>query len=258
MNNLFELRNFLKEMIKGTPMEPFASFIFNLINPPAASVITNKQNNACTNQIMSRVITKHSNCIDVGCNTGDFLNHILQLAPLGYHYAFEPIPRLASRLRKRFPNTDVRQIALSDLEGETTFWYVVNAPALSSLKPPSCHSHKPITELITVKTERLDDILAPDFKIHFMKVDVEGLELQVFRGAIRTLKTHKPYIVFEHGGNDSKEWHDGRWHDDEIYDLLVNECGLKLFELGSWLEGLAPLSPDEFAKSSAWNFLATP
>jgi FkbM family methyltransferase len=259
MRKVLEIRNIFKEMIKGTSIEPFARSIVDFVNPPGPSFITNKHNNACTNKIMERVLTKQSNCIDIGCNTGEFLNQILQLAPLGYHYAFEPIPRLASRLRKRFPNTDVRQIALSDLEGETTFWYVVSSPALSSLKQPSNSSDTSApTETITVKTERLDDILAPEFKIDFIKVDVEGVELQVFQGGIRTLKTHKPYIVFEHGGTDSKEWHDGRWHDERIYDLLVNECSLKIFELGSWLEGLAPLSRDEFTKSSAWNFLATP
>ena len=70
---------------------------------------------------MQRVLSKHSNCIDVGCNTGDFLKQMLKFAPLGYHYAFEPIPRLATKLKKRFPNTDVKNVALSNSETETTF-----------------------------------------------------------------------------------------------------------------------------------------
>ena len=90
---------------------------------------------------------------------------------------------------------------MSNSETETTFWYVVNSPALSSLDKQCCESHLPnaITEPITVKTQRLDNILAPYFKVDFIKVDVEGVELEVFRGAIQTLKTYKPYIVFESG-----------------------------------------------------------
>lgn len=255
MKNLLEMKNLLKELIKGTSFEPLAMSVSELVKP------VNRQDNAWTNQILTRVLTKNSNCIDVGCNTGDFVKPILQLAPLGYHYAFEPIPRLATRLRKRFPNIDVRQIALSDSEGETTFWYVVSAPALSSLKKQSCDVHDPdaVTEPITVKTQRLDDVLTPEFKIDFIKVDVEGAELQVFRGGVQTLKNHKPYIVFEHGGVDSsEEYHDGIWHDGRIYDLLVNECSLQIFELQSWLGGIAPLSREQFLRSSAWNFLATP
>ncbi|MBD1906888.1 FkbM family methyltransferase [Funiculus sociatus GB2-A5] len=150
---------------------------------------------------------------------------------------------------------------MSDSEAETTFWYVVNSPALSNLDKSCWESHhmpNTLTETITVKTQRLDNILKPDLKIHFIKVDAEGVELQVFRGAIQTLKTHKPYIVFESGLIDAQEWQDGKWHDGRIYDLLVNECGLQIFKLRSCLEGLAPLSRDEFLKSSAWNFIASP
>jgi len=154
---------------------------------------------------------------------------------------------------------------LSDSEAETTFWYVVNSPALSSLDKSCWESHMPnaLTETITAKTQRVDNILKPYLKIHFIKVDAEGVELQVFRGAIQTLKTHKPYIVFESGLIDAQEWQDGKlqdgkWHDGRIYDLLVNECGLQIFKLRSCLEGLAPLSRDEFLKSSAWNFIASP
>ena len=249
MKKLLEMRNLLKEMIKGTSLEPFTKSVFELVNPPKGSALTNKQDNAWTNQILLRVLTQHSNCIDIGCNTGDFLSQILDLAPLGYHYAFEPLPRLATRLKKRFPNTDVRQVALSDAEGEATFCYFVSAPALSRLKTKNFDDHnsnEPI-ESITVKTERLDDILAPDLKIHFIKIDVEGVESQVFKGALRTLKMHRPYIVFEHGGKDAR-----------VYDLLINQCGLQIFELKSWLDGLAPLSQDEFTKCYAWNFLAAP
>lgn len=255
MKNLLEMRNSLKEMVKGSFLDPFARTIWDIVNPPKGSGITNRQDNAFITQIMHRVLNKNSNCIDIGCNTGDFLGEILQLAPLGYHYAFEPIPRLASRLRKRFPNTDVREIALSDSEGETTFWYVVSAPALSSLNQQSCNSRgsNEVTEPIKVKTQRLDDILTPDLKIHFIKVDVEGAELQVFQGANRTLKTHKPYIVFEHGVSDSEGCHDAR-----IYDLLVNQCGMQIFGLASWLDGSAALTQDEFTKCYAWNFIATP
>ena len=118
-------------------------------------------------------------------------------------------------------------------------------------------------EPITVTTQRLDDVLDPNFKIHFIKVDVEGVELQVFRGAIRTLKTYKPYLVFESGLIDSQEWvdgilKDGKWHDSRIYDLLVNECDLQIFKLKNWVDGLAPLSRGEFLKCFAWNFVATP
>lgn len=97
-----EPRNFLKELIKGTFFEAIAKSSLDLVKPPPESELINRQDYAFTTQIMQRVLSKHSNCIDVDCNTGDFLKQRLKFAPLGYHYAFKPIPRLATRLKKVF------------------------------------------------------------------------------------------------------------------------------------------------------------
>lgn len=42
---------------------------------------------------------------------------------------------------------------------------------------------------------RLDDLIYPD--ISFIKIDVEGYELEVLRGAEMTIKTHRPVMVIE-------------------------------------------------------------
>lgn len=255
MTNLLEVKNILKELIKGTSIEPFARSVFELIKPPKDNIITSRQDDRWAIQIMQRVLTKDSNCIDIGCHTGDLLIPILKFAPSGHHYAFEPIPRLADRLRRRFPKVNVIQTALSDVEEEATFYYDIASPALSSLNLSNCNDSKNLIEPITVRTQRLDDILTADFKVSLIKIDVEGAELQVFRGAIRTLKTCKPYIIFEHGRNNSDS--SGNTS-DKIYQLLVNECDLQIFALKSWLEGSSPLSREKFINSSVWNFLAAP
>jgi FkbM family methyltransferase len=253
-----ELRNLIKEIIKGTPLEGVAKSVYNSLSSHRQQnrwLLDGKKDDVLANKILRRVLDKDSNCIDIGCNTGDFLIPILKLAPKGYHFAFEPIPRLAHRLRKRFPNIDIKEIALSDCEGETIFWYVVNAPALSSLQKQSWNIHIPnaITEALKVKTKKLDDIVNTQVKINFIKIDVEGTELQVFNGAKQTLKTHRPYILFEHGKTDGGEKHDHR-----IYDLLVKDCGLEIFQLQDWLDELPALNRDKFMESSAFNFLAVP
>lgn len=261
MKSFLEIKNRLKEMLKGTFLEPFAKSVLNVTKPKTEPDLVNIQDNAWTNEIMHRVLHPGANCIDVGCNTGDFLLTIQRIATSGYHYAFEPIPRLASRLKKRFPNVDVREVALSDSEGEATFWYAVNSPATSSLDKQVCEARttNAIVEPITVKTQRLDNVLPPDFKVDLIKVDVEGAELQVLKGATRTIKTHKPYVIFEHGKSNFDEHSEGWSHDRRIYHLLVNECGMKIYHLKSWIEGSSvALSLDEFTTSPVWNFLAAP
>lgn len=254
--SILEIKNRLKETIKGTYLEGITKQLYTSFNQNKnAQVIINAEDNDLTVKILHRILTEKSNCIDIGCNTGDFLASILELSPLGCHYAFEPIPRLADRLRKRFPETNIIENALSDSEGEATFWYVVNSPALSSLRKDVWNHHIPdaLTENITVKTQRLDNILPADLKIDFIKIDVEGVEYSVLKGSQETIKNHKPYVIFEHGRDDGGERHDSR-----IYDFLVNDCGLQIFELKSWLEGLPPLTKNQFIHSSYWNFFAAP
>ncbi len=86
-----------------------------------------------------------------------------------------------------------------------------------------------------------------------MKVDVEGAELQVFKGAVRTLKANKPHIIFEHGLGAADHY---GTTPQMIFEFLVHECGLRIFSL----EGSNPLGLDEFVsiyeRNSAWNFLA--
>jgi hypothetical protein len=53
-------------------------------------------------------------------------------------------------------------------------------------------------ETITVASSTLDEIVGSTPRIRFAKIDVEGFELQVLRGAHNLLTTHRPFIVFEH------------------------------------------------------------
>ena len=46
-------------------------------------------------ELMSRVLSADSNCVDVGCHQGQFLREFLKYAPRGRHFAFEPLPHLA-------------------------------------------------------------------------------------------------------------------------------------------------------------------
>jgi hypothetical protein len=61
----------------------------------------------------------------------------------------------------------------------------------------------------------------------FVKIDVEGAELQVFRGARRTLLEHRPLIAFEHGAG-SAEYHGTS--PEDVHGLLA-ELGYDVWGL---------------------------
>lgn len=216
-----------------------------------------------TVQVMQRVLMEDSNCIDVGCHQGDFLKEMLAIAPHGTHFAFEPLPNMVEILRHNFgsySNVHIFDCALSDSEGTGSFNYVQNLPGYSGLRRRSYNNMEVQIKEITVKTALLDNIVK-NTPVRFIKVDVEGAELQVFRGALQTIKNNQPAIVFEHGLGAADFYGTSP---EKIFDLLVTDCGLKLFIMAEWLErgGEASLTREafcqQFSKGLNYYFMAAP
>jgi len=210
-------------------------------------------------KIMSRVLGKHSNCIDIGANEGVILKDMLKFAPQGDHIAFEPIPELAERLSERYPQVEVHKCALSNSSGSSTFQLVTNNPGYSGLRRRHYDFGEPIIKEITVRTKTMDDVYPEDRPLDFVKIDVEGAEYLVVQGGKDTLKRNHPYIVFEHG-RGAAEYYGVR--PEQVYDLLVDEIGLEISVMQDWLDGNPSLSREEFVDQfehvTNYYFLAHP
>jgi FkbM family methyltransferase len=217
-----------------------------------------------TQEIMKRALKEDSNCIDVGCHKGDILKMMLRFAPNGNHFAFEPIPELYTALTTSFGhlgNIHFYDNALSDVKEETSFQHVISNPGFSGLRKRKYdHDDEKIQE-ITVKTDLLDNIIPEHITIDLIKIDVEGAELQVFRGAMKTIQRCKPLIIFEHKIG-AADYYGTR--SEDVYKLLSVQCRLKLSLLNAWLEngGTESLSIEafceEFASDKNWYFIAYP
>jgi FkbM family methyltransferase len=201
-----------------------------------------------TSQIIRRVMRPDSNSVDAGAHEGAFLRELMRAAPGGRHFAFEPIPYLAKRLRERFPGSVVFEAALGDIDGEATLRFMPNEPGLSSLhRRPEAEAGEDVVDL-TVSVRRLDSVLPRDIHIHFMKVDVEAAELELFKGAVNTLARSNPVIVFETSNLAAAA------------ERLVR-ARLEVSLLQDYLDG-HPRSPEEVAALAAeqghWYFVAAP
>ena len=107
---------------------------------------------------------------------------------------------------------------------------------------------------LRVRTERLDDVLPDDYVPALIKIDVEGAESAVFRGALETLRRHRPLVIFEHGLGGADRYGSGP---AEVWDLLAGELGLRIYDL----DGRGPYRREEFVgvfEQPIWNFLARP
>jgi FkbM family methyltransferase len=205
--------------------------------------------------LLGFLLAEDSNCVDVGANEGRFLYHITQRAPRGRHIAWEPVPHLASRLHEIFPGVEVHQAAVGETRVEATpFVLVKDDPAYSGLREreyPGDYS----TEQISVRVERLDDELPADYVPTLIKIDVEGGELGVLRGAAETILRHKPLIMFEHGIGASEHY---GTTPGAIHDLICGDFGMRIFDM----DATGPLSREQleelFRTGARWNYLARP
>ena len=207
-------------------------------------VTKNLQYDRLTKVIMKKNIKKNSNCIDIGCHKGEILDLMLKYSPEGKHYAFEPIPYLFAELEKKFKNkAQVFPYALSDSEGTSTFQFVKNAPAYSGLKRRKYDIPNPEIEEIEVKIKTLDEVIPLNEKIDFVKIDVEGAEFGVLKGAKNMLIKNKPTILFECGKGASDYYGTDSL---DLYDF-IREVGLEIFTLTSYIKNKSPLTKGEFS-----------
>jgi FkbM family methyltransferase len=211
----------------------------------------NLRDNERVRCVAAAVLAEDSNCIDVGANVGDLLALFTELAPRGRHIAFEPVPELSDQLARRFPQVDVRQAALSDQVGSSTF--VVNTRLASRSSLHSVGYPEEHTKSITTRVETLDAALPAGYVPHLVKVDVEGAEHLVLRGGLETLREHQPMIIFEHQRATASHYGTGP---EEMFDLLVEGIDMRIFDM----DGRGPYSRDRlreaYESGSRWNFFA--
>lgn len=144
--------------------------------------------------------------LDIGAHKGGYLYIMLGLiGKSGKLVAFEPQSLLfsyISRMKRllNWDNVTVEHIALSDTETETTLFIPTNnvsrksAPGATILK----YERDDIGFTENVSTVSLDHYcakhnIAPDF----LKIDVEGNEINIFKGGMNTLQQYKPRIIVE-------------------------------------------------------------
>jgi FkbM family methyltransferase len=111
--------------------------------------------------------------------------------------SFEPNPDLAVALTEAMSsNVHIHGVALGEVVGEAGLWIPpggVGTEGRATLLP----GRRPDTggRLVSVQTERLDSFDLNN--VGFIKIDVEGHEFAVLRGAVNMLETQHPNLMIE-------------------------------------------------------------
>jgi FkbM family methyltransferase len=153
--------------------------------------------------------------LDLGANYG-FYTYPLSRAvgPSGHVYAFEPVPFTFRSLALVTRILGVRNATLvpkgcSDAAGRISFTVPVQQSgalgagqayiATRNDDRPGAETQVRWTRTTRVESEvvALDEFLPPLRRLSLIKCDIEGAELLAFRGATRTIETHRPCVICE-------------------------------------------------------------
>ena len=139
--------------------------------------------------------------VDVGAHAGVHLEHFVRFASnKGKVIAFEPLPSLASGLRVRFDqsNVDVREIALGREAGFASFQRNCDIPGESGLRQRA--THVPVSfETVRVAVDTFDRQAADLERLSYIKIDVEGGDIDCLLGARNALMRLRPFVSVEYG-----------------------------------------------------------
>jgi len=145
--------------------------------------------------------------IDVGAHVGWYSLHAAKvLGPSGHVIAVEPNPATLAKLNANIAaNGDgnviaVAPVACSDAEGTLTLYAAPRSnTGESSLSKANASQEGQVSAAVQVRARRLDDIIqeAKLARVDLIKIDVEGADLLVLKGAAGTLDRYRPVVVVE-------------------------------------------------------------
>jgi FkbM family methyltransferase len=231
--------------------------VFNFLH---LDVTKNMKYDRAAIAIMRQILKDDSVCVDIGCHKGEIMDQILQFSPAGKHFGFEPIPWMYEALCNKYKgkNVAIYPNAISNAEKVTTFKVVKNAPAYSGLKNREYAIKNPDILEIEVTQVRLDNFFKDLNKLDFIKIDVEGGELNVIEGASEIIKKLKPTLLFEFGKGSSEYYNSTP---ENMFDLLA-QLNMNVYLLISYLKSPIPLNKIQFCQvyneRTEYYFIAIP
>lgn len=173
-----------------------------------------------------KYVTNFDGCVDIGAHVGI---SVLQWAPLFKQVTgFEPMVDHYDCLVKNtahLSNVTVHNCAMSNesqmLKG--AYRTMKNSGSFQLVDEDFVATNHKKTKIYDIPSRRLDEF---EFdSIGLIKIDVEGWEFEVLKGAKETIKKHQPVLMIEFthgGGRENKSMHS--YNVDEYY-AFVDELG---------------------------------
>lgn len=150
-------------------------------------------------QLLPYLCDKRKVSFDVGASGGSYAVHLVGLSKSCV--AFEPIPKAALRLKNKlvFPDNNklrIEMVAVSDCSGTAELRIPAIDAGRSTLATTNPVEELGPVEIVSVHTQKLDNYHF-DHPVGLIKIDVEGHEEAVLRGAHALLNSDHPALIIE-------------------------------------------------------------
>jgi FkbM family methyltransferase len=178
--------------------------------------------------MMENLVSDGDNYFDIGANIGWYSINIAVSRRAAKIFSFEPIPKTYSHLQRNIeinsvPNVKIHNFGFSSKAGEFPFYYY---PEGSGNASSANVTGRTDIETVQCKVKTLDEYITETCtRVDFIKCDVEGAELLVFQGAIKTIIKDKPIVFSEILRKWSVKFN---YNPNEIFDLF-RQYGYRVF-----------------------------
>ena len=154
--------------------------------------------------------------VDIGAAVGEMLQYFVNKMSNGY--AFEPNIINLIHLQESFKgikNLTLINKAVSDVNHSIKFWS--NGSHMSNILGHDM-DYKKYSDFTIVESTTLDEFLK-DKLVDFIKIDIEGAEWRLFKGAKETLASKK--IVYQIEFHLDEDWHNREILFDNNYEIYT-------------------------------------
>jgi FkbM family methyltransferase len=155
-----------------------------------------------TNNVIEKYVKSGDTVIEAGANIGSETIILSRLVGKGHVYGFEPNPYTFERLKinktiNELTNADVYDYALG--EKDSTIHFNIYPKGFCNAGMSSKYESTPKTKKIEVTQRTLDSFVREKniAKVDFIKMDIQGAEMDLIQGAANTIAQHKPIIFTE-------------------------------------------------------------
>jgi len=173
-------------------------------------------------QVIKQFVKPGAVCLDVGAHIGSYT--LLMAKEASKVIAVEPLPHLIEKLEanislNKISNVRILPIVLSDKPELVNLYYPLNHPVGregSLYRKNVCVEN---VEKVQLEAKTIDQVMQEENcqRLDFIKIDVEGHEYPILLGGEKSIRKHKPAIIFEY---EERTWGNAKFTFQEVDDFF--------------------------------------